>query len=151
MVEARLAVRIHRPSKRQQHRQEHDGSHDQPDDHTPTAACWAGGNDVIAVEHENVLLAFGVVAGSLNARLCELFPARTSAGVAAADRPRTQGTFGTIRVKCSLPCNPGGVVALDARTRRAGMMDNSVYQARWMLGPLLGLCVSVALVGMVLG
>jgi hypothetical protein len=30
-------------------------------------------------------------------------------------------------------------------------MDNSVYQARWMLGPLIGLCVCMAVVGVVLG
>jgi hypothetical protein len=29
-------------------------------------------------------------------------------------------------------------------------MDNSVYQARWLLGSLLGLCMSVAFVGIVL-
>ena len=29
-------------------------------------------------------------------------------------------------------------------------MDNSVYQARWVLGTLFGLCVCVAVAGMVL-
>lgn len=26
-------------------------------------------------------------------------------------------------------------------------MDNSVYQARWMLGPLFGLCICMAVAG----
>lgn len=29
-------------------------------------------------------------------------------------------------------------------------MDNSVYQARWLLAPLFGLCVAVAFVGLAL-
>jgi len=29
-------------------------------------------------------------------------------------------------------------------------MDNSVYQARWLLAPLFGLCVSIFLIGIVL-
>jgi hypothetical protein len=30
-------------------------------------------------------------------------------------------------------------------------MDNSVYQARWLLAPLFGLCVGVAFMGLMLG
>jgi hypothetical protein len=30
-------------------------------------------------------------------------------------------------------------------------MDNSVYQARWVLGPLFGLCLGMAFFGIMLG
>jgi hypothetical protein len=35
-------------------------------------------------------------------------------------------------------------------TQRRLNMENSVYQARWVLAPLFGLCVAIAFVGIVL-
>ena len=40
--------------------------------------------------------------------------------------------------------------ALHARVE-LGIMDKSIHQARWVLGPLFGLCFSVALVGLFFG
>jgi hypothetical protein len=42
-------------------------------------------------------------------------------------------------------------IALADKSKKERVVENSVYQARWLLGPLFGLCIGILGVGVFLG